>query len=126
MPDHAMLDMGDFAGGMLKYLARHPVERLTIGGGFAKLTKLAQGAVDLHSSRSQVDFDALAKTAEALGSAARSVRDANTAMEAVELVPELGPAIAKAARDAALRLAPQISIDVIIVARDGAILGRSS
>lgn len=126
LPDHAMLDMGDFAGGMLKYLARHPVERLTIGGGFAKLTKLAQGAVDLHSSRSQVDFDALAKTAEALGSVARSVRDANTAMEAVELVPELGPAIAKAARDAALRLAPQISIDVIIVARDGAILGRSS
>ncbi len=33
---------------------------LTIAGGFAKLTKLAQGALDLHSSRSEVDRDFLA------------------------------------------------------------------
>ena len=44
-----MLDMGDFAGGMLKYLKSHPTSRLTIGGGIGKLTKLAQGAMDLHS-----------------------------------------------------------------------------
>ncbi len=25
LPDHAMLDMGDFFGGMVKYLRRHPV-----------------------------------------------------------------------------------------------------
>ena len=49
--------MGDFVGGLLKYLARHPVERVTIGGGIGKMTKLAQGALDLHSGRSQVDFD---------------------------------------------------------------------
>ena len=69
LPDHGMLDMGDFVGGMLKYLVRHPIERLTIGGGFAKLTKLAQGATDLHSDRSQVDFAALAELA---GNEARS------------------------------------------------------
>ncbi len=63
LPDHAMLDMGDFFGGLIKYLRRHPVERLTIGGGIGKITKLAQGAVDLHSARSQVDFDALAEMA---------------------------------------------------------------
>src|SRR5438552_2314385 len=40
-PDHALIDMGDFVGGTLKYLRRHPVERLTIAGGFAKLAKLA-------------------------------------------------------------------------------------
>ena len=39
----ALLDMGDFAGGMLKYLRRNPVPRVTIAGGFGKLTKLAQG-----------------------------------------------------------------------------------
>lgn len=61
LPDHAMLDMGDFVGGMLKYMRRHPVPRLTIGGGIGKITKLAQGAVDLHSSRSQADFAALAR-----------------------------------------------------------------
>ncbi|MCG2991316.1 cobalt-precorrin-5B (C(1))-methyltransferase, partial [Escherichia coli] len=43
LPDIALLDMGDFAGGLLKYLRVHPIDRLTIAGGFAKLTKLAQG-----------------------------------------------------------------------------------
>ncbi|MCB2099313.1 MAG: cobalt-precorrin-5B (C(1))-methyltransferase, partial [Rhodobacterales bacterium] len=36
LPDEALIDMGDFAGGLLKYLRRHPVPRLTITGGFAK------------------------------------------------------------------------------------------
>ena len=49
-----MLDMGDFAGGLLKYLRRRPLPRLTIGGGFGKLSKLAMGHMDLHSGRSQV------------------------------------------------------------------------
>src|SRR5436305_1145516 len=41
LPDVALIDMGDFVGGTLKYLRRHPVPRLTIAGGFGKLTKLA-------------------------------------------------------------------------------------
>jgi len=82
LPDHAMLDMGDFAGGMLKYLARHPVERVTIGGGFGKMTKLAQGAVDLHSGRSQVDFDALAGLVTDEATKGR-IKSSNTAMEVI-------------------------------------------
>ena len=57
LPLEAMLDMGDFAGGLLKYLREHPVPRVTIAGGFGKMVKLAQGALDLHSGRSQVDLD---------------------------------------------------------------------
>ena len=121
LPDHAMLDMGDFAGGMLKYLNKHPIKKLTIGGGFGKLTKLAQGAIDLHSSRSQVDFAHLADMAKN-----EAVRGANTAMEAVELVPELAGLIAGQAAERAAKLAPEIEIDVIVVSRDGRILGRSA
>src|ERR1700683_5735447 len=36
LPDHALIDMGDFVGGTLKYLRRHPVPRLTLAGGFGK------------------------------------------------------------------------------------------
>src|SRR5687768_5252971 len=36
LPDEAYLDMGDFVGGMLKYLRTHPVKRVTVAGGFAK------------------------------------------------------------------------------------------
>src|SRR6185436_3244219 len=63
LPDSAVLDMGDFAGATLKYLARHPIPRLTLAGGFAKLSKLAAGYLDLHSGRSQVDLDRLAAVA---------------------------------------------------------------
>src|SRR3984957_12852939 len=55
LPDHALIDMGDFAGGTLKYLRRHPVARLTLAGGFAKMAKLAAGHLDLHSSKSRVE-----------------------------------------------------------------------
>src|SRR4029077_9971928 len=50
LPEAALIDMGDFAGGTLKYLRRHPVPRLTLAGGFAKLAKLAPGHLALHSS----------------------------------------------------------------------------
>ena len=36
--------MGDFAGGLLKYLARHPVPRLTIAGGVAQDEQAGAGA----------------------------------------------------------------------------------
>ena len=67
LPEIALIDMGDFVGGTLKYLRAHPVPRLTLAGGFAKLAKLAQGALDLHSGRSRLDQPRLAERARAAG-----------------------------------------------------------
>jgi cobalt-precorrin-5B (C1)-methyltransferase len=67
LPEIAYLDMGDFAGGLLKYLRAHPVPNLTLAGGFGKFSKLAQGHLDLHSGRSQVDLDWLADRLVDLG-----------------------------------------------------------
>ena len=126
LPDHAMLDMGDFAGGMLKYLAKHPVKRVSIGGGIGKITKLAQGAVDLHSSRSQVDFTALNMLSLSLGLA--DVSDANTALEAVTRAGNrLAQAIAEQAR---VRVGKQLKnavehIDIVVIDRFGNILGQA-
>ena len=60
LPETALIDMGDFVGGMLKYLRTHPVPRVTIAGGVGKMTKLAQGLLDLHSKRGSVDLVVLA------------------------------------------------------------------
>ncbi|MAM60330.1 cobalt-precorrin-5B (C(1))-methyltransferase [Maritimibacter sp. UBA3975] len=122
LSDGAMLDMGDFAGGMLKYLAKHPVGRVTIGGGIGKITKLAQGAMDLHSKRAQVD---LALLAELAGDA--RVRDVNTALEAYEIA---GKTLAMAVADRALgvvreRFGAEMVFDVVIVDRDGAVIARA-
>ncbi len=126
LPDFAMLDMGDFAGGLLKYLARHPVAHVTIGGGIGKMTKLAQGAGDLHSGRSQVDMAQLSQWSEALALA--PVADANTALEALE---RAGPALAHEVAHRALgevqrRLEPSgIVADLVIVDRAGAVIARA-
>ncbi|MFF5719037.1 cobalt-precorrin-5B (C(1))-methyltransferase [Streptomyces buecherae] len=134
LPEDALLDMGDFAGAVLKYLRRHPVDRLTIAGGFAKLSKLAAGHLDLHSSRSQVDKGFLAELARAGGAdeeLAAAVATANTGLETVQLcaalgVP-LGDLVAEAAREQALgvlRGAP-VAVDVICIDRAGTIVGRA-
>ncbi|EXU64763.1 cobalt-precorrin-6A synthase [Streptomyces sp. PRh5] len=134
LPQDALLDMGDFAGAVLKYLRRHPVDRLTVAGGFAKLSKLAAGHLDLHSARSQVDKGFLAELARRGGAdaeLAEAVATANTGLETVQLctargVP-LGDLVAAAARGTALgvlRGAP-VAVDVICIDRAGTIVGRA-
>ena len=133
LPEIALLDMGDFAGALLKYLRQHPVARLTIGGGFAKLVKLAQGQMDLHSGRSQVDRDSLAQWLQQLGADAALVARAaaaNTALEVLRLAQAaalpLGDLVAaKACAVAQGIIAPAvITIDVVAVDRAGSVVGR--
>ncbi|MEU8919799.1 cobalt-precorrin-5B (C(1))-methyltransferase [Kitasatospora sp. NPDC048545] len=134
LPEDALLDMGDFAGAVLKYLKRHPVPRLTIAGGFAKLSKLAAGHLDLHSARSQVDKGYLAELARRGGAheaLAEAVAAANTGLEAVQLcgaagVP-LGDLVAEAARATALGvlLGSPVAVDVICIDRAGTVVGRA-
>jgi cobalt-precorrin-5B (C1)-methyltransferase len=129
LPLDALIDMGDFAGGMLKYLRNHPVPRVTIAGGFGKISKLAQGALDLHSGRSQVDFDWLARLMPE--HVREQTRKANSALEVELLARSIGfdlpRRVAKSAlgtvRDV-LRGAP-IEADIVIVGRDGEIIGRA-
>ena len=123
--DHAMLDMGDFAGGLLKYLAKHPIARLTIAGGFAKMTKLAQGAVDLHSGRSQVDFAQLADLTEEVSGPADKIAQSNTALEALQIEPRLAGIVGRRALERASNLAPNVTIDLVVVSRDGQILSHA-
>jgi cobalt-precorrin-5B (C1)-methyltransferase len=134
LPDDALLDMGDFAGAVLKYLRRHPVPRLTIAGGVGKLSKLADGHLDLHSGRSQVNTALLADLVAGAGGAGElvgRVRVANTALEALRLAEAaglpLGDLVAARARDTAvevLREAP-VQVDVVVIDRAGEVVGRA-
>ncbi|RKT34563.1 cobalt-precorrin-5B (C1)-methyltransferase [Roseovarius halotolerans] len=122
LPDVAMLDMGDFVGGLLKYLARHPVERITIGGGIAKMTKLAQGARDLHSGRSQVDFDRLAEALER-----DELRHVNTALQAYEISGEnMAVWVAENALSSVCAMLPaEIRADTAVIDRAGRVVARA-
>jgi cobalt-precorrin-5B (C1)-methyltransferase len=135
LPETALIDMGDFVGGMLKYVRAHPVRRVTIAGGVAKMTKLAQGLLDLHSKRGEVDLAALARLAAAAGgSAALRARiiAANTAAEAFAHAQAdgigLGDAVAQAAQAVAARVVEgkEIAIDTVLFDRDGRLVGICS
>lgn len=134
LPDPALIDMGDFCGGMLKYLRRHPVPKVTVAGGFAKMTKLGQGLLDLHSARGSVDFCWLAARVGEAGGAADLVaraRAANTAAEVVELARkegiDLGRAVAEAAwRTAATALAGSgVALEIAVFDRQGGLLAAT-
>jgi cobalt-precorrin-5B (C1)-methyltransferase len=134
LPEIALIDMGDFVGGMLKYLRHHPLPRVTIAGGVAKMTKLAQGLTDLHSKRGEVDFATLAGFAAASGGAANlceRIKTANTAAQAFALAQAegiaLGDTVARAAQQTAAKVVAgrDIAVEVVLFDREQNLVGRA-
>src|SRR5690606_4406135 len=123
----------EFGGGMLKYLRRHPIERVTLAGGFAKIAKLAAGHLDLHSSRATVDLPGLtALLAEqgATGDLLDHARAAGSANEVLLLAQGVGlplaDDVARQARHVALRqLDGACALEVMVFDRAGRLVGRA-
>ena len=134
LPDHALIDMGDFVGGLLKYLRAHPVPRLTIAGGPAKMTKLAEGKLDLHSKRGAVDLAALGERVAHAGGApplAAAIASANSGLHAFELAQAAGFDLPALVADGAWATAARVlagqpgELETIVVGRDGRVLASS-
>jgi cobalt-precorrin-5B (C1)-methyltransferase len=132
--DIALIDMGDFVGGMLKYLRRHPVPRVTIAGGIAKMTKLAQGFTDLHSKRGAVDLAELANvaaTAGGSGELCERIIAANTTPEAFALAEAegiaLGDLVALSAQETAAEIVAgkSIAVEILVFDREQNLVGRA-
>ncbi len=130
LPDMALLEMGDFAGATLKYLRRHPVPRVTLAGGVGKMTKLAQGRLDLHSKRGAADMAALAAL---IGDPALAnvIAQANTVAEAFSLAGAAGVALGDAVAAGAWRTAAgaldrnDTLLEIVLFDRTGTLVGRS-
>ena len=134
LPEIALIDMGDFVGGMLKYMRKHPVPRVTIAGGVGKMTKLAQGLLDLHSRRGSVDLGVLAGLAEKAGGSpalGKRILAANTAAEAFAHAEAegvaLGDEVAHAGWETAAKVAAgePIEIEIAVFDRDGRLVGHA-
>jgi cobalt-precorrin-5B (C1)-methyltransferase len=134
LPETALIDMGDFVGGMLKYIRAHPVPRVTIAGGVAKMTKLAQGLFDLHSKRGAVDLVTLSGLADGAGGSPAlhdRILAANTAAEAFTHAQAegvaLGDAVARAAQETALRVVAgqDIAVEIALFDREGKLAGHA-
>ncbi|MCH9852348.1 MAG: cobalt-precorrin-5B (C(1))-methyltransferase [Alphaproteobacteria bacterium] len=134
LSQHALIDMGDFAAGMLKYLKKHPIKRVTICGGFGKMLKLALGHGDLHSARSQIDFTKLQDWArDKCGDDALAdlIATANSAHHLSELLQTISSerrlcflrlVAQKAISTASGFAGDKITIDVILINRQGEVI----
>jgi len=133
VPDIALVEMGDFVGAVLKHLRRAPVERLSICGGFGKMSKLASGHMDLHSRNSSIDLPQLAVWAADAGARdalQASIRAANTSQEALVLARAegvaLGDIVCARARDVAIGVLPEgIEVETFAIDRQGRIVGAA-
>lgn len=129
-----IIDMGDFVGGMLKYLKKKPVPNLSIAGGFAKMSKLADGAMDLHSKRSQVNKKMLAEKMQDLGASNKTItatRSANTALEILQLAKSSDLPIADCIANQAKEIVEEkltdtpMNVEILICDRSGNLIGKA-
>ena len=133
LPEIALIEMGDFVGAVLKHLRKVPVPRLTLCGGFGKISKLAAGHMDLHSRHSSIDLPQLADWAADIGAdeaLQASIIAANTSQQALALAHaagiHLGDAVCAHALAFARSVVPaQVQVEVFAIDRQGGIVGRA-
>ncbi|WP_338450758.1 cobalt-precorrin-5B (C(1))-methyltransferase [Niallia oryzisoli] len=91
LPEEAFIEMGDFVGFSLKQCKKQGIQKVSLVGMMGKFSKLAQGAMMVHSKGSSVDFGFLAEIARLSGANEelfREVAMANTASQVGELMAE--------------------------------------
>jgi cobalt-precorrin-5B (C1)-methyltransferase len=133
MPDIALIEMGDFVGAVLKHLRKVPVTRLSLCGGFGKISKLAAGHMDLHSRHSSIDLPQLARWAATLGAdeaLLAEIQGANTSQQALALATAaqvaLGDEVCRQALTFARSVVPaSVDVEVIAIDRQGGVVGRA-
>ena len=133
LPEIALIEMGDFVGAVLKHLRKVPVDKLSLCGGFGKISKLAAGHMDLHSRHSSIDLPQLAAWAAGIGAddaLQQAIREANTSQQALAMSAAAGIALGDAVCQHALNFArsvvpPQIQVEVFAIDRQGGIVGQA-
>jgi cobalt-precorrin-5B (C1)-methyltransferase len=109
------------------------VDKLSLCGGFGKISKLAAGHMDLHSRHSSIDLPQLADWAAAIGADAAlqtAIRQANTSQQALAMAHAAGIALGDAVCQHALNFArsvvpTQVQVEVFAIDRQGGIVGHA-
>lgn len=137
LPEIALIEMGDFVGAVFKHLRnncqRIKLDKLSICGGFGKMTKLAQGHLDLHSKSSSIDLDFLADQVKELGASLElvaQVKNANTSIEVLTLCQsnslDLASKICRLALATARKIVPgNIELEVWAINRQSLVVGKA-
>jgi cobalt-precorrin-5B (C1)-methyltransferase len=139
LDDMALIEMGDFVGAVLKHIKKVEktdsiqLRKLSICGGFGKISKLAQGNMDLNSRVSSIDLGALAELAATLGAdqeLQERMTNANTSVEALSFASSAGLELADAICQQALTFARKyipdhMALEVWAIDRKGQFVGKA-
>jgi len=133
LPEIALIEMGDFVGAVLKHLRKVPVDKLSLCGGFGKISKLAAGHMDLHSRHSSINLEQLAQWAADIGAdetMQAAIRSANTSQQALAMCSAVGIALGDEVCRHALVFArsvvpAQVQVEVFAIDRVGGIVGEA-
>jgi len=139
LDDMALIEMGDFVGAVLKHIKKVEktdaiqLRKLSICGGFGKISKLAQGNMDLNSRVSSIDLGALAELAATLGASdalQSKMTHANTSVEALSFASSAGLELADAICQQALTFARKyipdhMVLEVWAIDRKGQFVGKA-
>lgn len=133
LDDIALIEMGDFAGAVLKHVKKQPIATLSLCGGFGKITKLANGHMDLNSRVSVMDFNHIAEVAASVGadlSLQAAIKTANTSIEALKFCMQqevpLANAMCQRALAFARRVVPaSVNMEVLAINRQGDFIGHA-
>lgn len=143
LPEIALIEMGDFVGAVLKHLKlklkkssleKVVIKKLSICGGFGKMSKLANGHLDLNSRVSSIDFEFLAKLAKAEGAdktLQKKIITANTSIEALNYCNQenidLAKSVCRTALEKVYTIIPEnIAVDVWTINRHGNIIAKAT
>lgn len=133
LPEMALIEMGDFVGAVFKQLKHSPIPKLSLIAGFGKLSKLANGHMDLHSRSSDIDLKALAEIAKIAGAdhaLCQQITSSNTSLQALKLCEKqsipLGDAVCQQARNiAAERIPCTVQTEVWAINKQGDVVGHA-
>ncbi|GAB3481221.1 cobalt-precorrin-5B (C(1))-methyltransferase [Marinomonas epiphytica] len=141
LEDMAFIEMGDFVGAVLKHLkkvesADPKLTKLSICGGFGKMTKLAEKNMDLNSRASSINLTALADLAVTLGASSqvwKAMNQANTSVEALSIFQQnhadlkanalANEVCQKAANFCRTKLPASLELEVMAIDRTGKLIG---
>ncbi|REG82217.1 cobalt-precorrin-5B (C(1))-methyltransferase [Marinomonas pollencensis] len=140
LDDMALIEMGDFVGAVLKHVRKlerdgsAKLTKLSLCGGFGKISKLAQQHMDLNSRVSSIDLAALAALAQTLGAddeLAERMSQSNTSVEALKFAQQVGLPLADAVCAEALSFArhyipAHMDLEVWAIDRRGQFVGYAS
>ncbi|MBY9078143.1 cobalt-precorrin-5B (C(1))-methyltransferase [Paenibacillus sp. HN-1] len=133
LPEESLIQMGNFVGFTLGAAKRLGLTRVSLVGMIGKFSKLAQGAMLIHSRKVDVDFGFLAGVAEKAGAAAElvdAIKGCNTAAQAAELAAEAGLAVffdilcEYACQHCLRHVGGGLTVEVVLLTLKGDVLGR--